>query len=292
MEQLGPWFAVRTVFCLTPLVFILAILLPETVPIKLPETTPEEDEQRPLAKRVRHEIKELGISFRLLKNRNIALSLPAFIVQPALFAAYTSTMAQHISTYFGWTLAKTNYLLAPLGVLQLVVIALLPVIAGFLTKPSGRFRLSVFSKDLLLAEISFILLVMGAIIEGFSRDVVLFLIGLTIGTLGSSQGPLCRAIITSYVDPQQTSRLYALISMLETGGSFLGGPVLAGCFNIGLSRKGLWSGLPWFYVAGLVLVAFLSLLFLRPPKKNKAAAAGPEDESNEELGYQSAEEQA
>ncbi|KAL2170673.1 hypothetical protein VTG60DRAFT_4515 [Thermothelomyces hinnuleus] len=288
MEHLGPWFPVRLVFCLTPFVFMLVIFLPETLPIRLRGTTTEE-EQRPLAKRVREEIKELGISFSLLKNRNIALSLPAFLVQPALFAAYSSTMAQHISTYFGWTLAQTNYLLAPLGALQLVIIALLPPISGFLTKQSGRFRLSVFSKDLLLAEISFIFLVLGAILEGCSREIVLFLIGLTIGTLGSSQGPLCRAIATSYVEPQQTSRLYALISMLETGGAFLGGPVLAWCFNIGLSRKGLWTGLPWFYVAGLVLLAFLSLLFLRPPR-NKTIAVGPESESNEELGYQSAEE--
>jgi len=81
------------------------------------------------------------------------------------------------------------------------------------------------------------------------------MVGLTVGTIAFPHGPLGRDVATSYVDPQQTSRLYALISMLEAGGALLGGPVLAWCFNVGLSRQGLWRGLSWFYVAGLVLVA-------------------------------------
>lgn len=288
MEHLGTWFPVIMVFCITPFVFALMLFLPETLPIKLRET--EQDEQPPFLKKLREAAKELGISFALLKNPNIALSLPAFLIQPALFAAYSSTLAQHISAYFGWSLAQTNYLLSPLSILQLVIIVLIPRASGFLTNQAGRFRLSVFSKDLLLTKISLLFLISGAIIEGFSREVALFIIGLTIGTFGSSHGPLCRAIATSYVDPQQTSRLFALISMLEMGGALLGGPVLAWCFNIGLSRNGLWTGLPWFYIAGLVFLALVSLTFMRPPKQ-KVTAVDAEAEGSGDLGYQSAEEQ-
>lgn len=288
MEYLGPWFPVIMVFCITPFVFALMLFLPETLPIKLRET--EQEEQPPFSQKLREAANEFGVSFALLKNPNIALSLPAFLIQPALFAAYSSTLAQHISTYFGWSLAQTNYLLSPLGILQLVIIVLIPRASGFLTNRSGRFRLSVFSKDILLTKISLLVLISGAIIEGFSREVALFIIGLTIGTFGSSHGPLCRAIATSYVDPQHTSRLFALISMLEMGGALLGGPVLAWCFSIGLSRKGLWTGLPWFYIAGLVLLALVSLTFMKPPKQNDTAVdAGAEGSGD--LGYQSAEEQ-
>jgi hypothetical protein len=66
--------------------------------------------------------------------------------------------------------------------------------------------------------------------------------------------------------------------------------VLAWCFNVGLSRKGLWIGLPWFYVAGLVFLALVSLTFLRAPKE-KVDAVDPETEGSGDLGYQSAEEQ-
>jgi hypothetical protein len=289
MEHLGPWIPVLLVFCFSPFVFGLIMFLPETLPLKVREATAQE-EQRPLLARLREATKELGVTFALLRNPNLALSLPAFLIQPALFAAYSSTLAQHISTYFGWSLAETSYLLSPLGVLQLVIIVLLPRASTLLTSPSGRFRISVFSKDLLLAKVSLLFLIGAALLEAFSRNVVLFLVGLTIGTIGSSHGPLCRAIVTSYVEPEQTSRLYALISMLETGGALLGGPVLAWCFNVGLSRKGLWIGLPWFYVAGLVLVALVPLTLLKAPKR-KLVVADSEDETSGELGYQSAEEQ-
>lgn len=288
MEHFGPWFPVLLVFCITPFVFGLVLFLPETLPIKLKDAT-EQEEPRPLAKRLREEVRELGVSFSLLKNPNIAMTLPAFLIQPALFAAYSSTLAQHISTYFGWSLAQTSYLLSPLSILQLAVIVLLPSASGWLTKQSGRFRLSVFSKDLLLTRISLLFLIAGALVEGFSREIVLFIIGLTVGTIGSCHGPLCRAITTSYIEPHQTSRLYALISMLEMGGALFGGPVLAWCFNIGLTQKGLWVGLPWLYVALLVLVALLSLTFLRAPKEK--APVEPEGEETGDLGYQSAEEQ-
>ncbi|KAK4120683.1 general substrate transporter [Parathielavia appendiculata] len=288
MENLGPWSPIILVYCITPFVFLLVLFLPETLPIKLRDAT-DDQEERSLSEKLRGEIKELAVSLALLKNRNIALTLPAFLIQPVLFAAYSSTLSQHISTYFGWSLAQTSYLLSPLSILQLVIIVLLPKSSGFLTNPSGRLRLSVFSKDLLLTRLSLLFLIAGALVEGFSREIVLFLVGLTVGTFGSSHGPFCRAVTTSYVDPQQTSRLYALISMLETGSALLGGPVLAVCFNVGLSKRGLWTGLPWFYVATLVLIPFACLAFLREPKKT-SNVPDSEGEDNGNLGYQSGEE--
>lgn len=284
METLGPWCPIILVFAITPFVLGLLLFVPETLPKKMRQAT--EQEEQPLAERMREATRELAVSLSLLKNPNVALSLVPFFMQPALFAAYSSTLAQHISNYFGWTLARTNYLLSPLGVLQLTVILVLPRATSFLTNPSGRFRLSAFSKDLLLAKFSLSCLILGALIEGFSRDIVLFLVGLTVGSFGSSSGPLCRAVATAYVAPQQTSRLYALVSMLETGGAVAGGPVLAWCFNMGLSRRGVWTGLPWFYVAGLMSVALFSLMPLRQPKQ-KAPLLDPEDEANADLGYQS-----
>ncbi|KAK4101299.1 general substrate transporter [Parathielavia hyrcaniae] len=288
MENLGPWFPVILVYCITPFVFLLLLFLPETLPIKLRDAT-DDQEERSLSDRLRGELKELAVSLTLLKDRNIALTLPAFLLQPVLFAASTSTVSQHISTYFGWSLAQTSYLLSPLTVLHLVIIVILPKSTSFLTNPSGRFRLSVFSKDLLLTRLSLLFIFAGMFIEGLSRGIVLFLVGLTVGAFGSSYGALCRSITTGYVEPQQTSRLYALISMLETGSALLGGPVLAVCFNVGLSKKGLWSGLPWFYVATLVLIPLACLAFLRAPKE-KVVVPDSDGEENGDLGYQSAEE--
>ena len=289
MEKISPWFPVLLVFAITPAVFAVLLFIPETLPVKL-ESFPEQESDigLPTSKKpLREALAEIRVSLSLLRNRDLSLTMVNFFIQPALFAAYSSTLGQYVSKYFGWTLAQTSYLLGPpLSLLHLVVIILIPLISAALTSPTGRFRLSVFSKDLLLTRVSLFLVICAALLEGFSRSAAVFLVGLALGTLGSSNTPLLRAIATSYVQPDQTSRLYSLISVMDTGGALIGGPVLAQCFNLGLSRKGLWIGLPWFYVALLVSIAFVALLFLRAPVKKPQA----EEDSASGLGYQSGEE--
>ncbi|KAK3988824.1 general substrate transporter [Cladorrhinum sp. PSN332] len=286
METVGPWCPIFVVFGITPFVFAILVFLPETLPIHLRKTAT--NKQEPWSKQVREAAKQLAVSFSLLKNTNILLSLVLFFVQPAMFAAYSGTLAQYVSKYFGWTLGETSYLLSPpLGFLHLVILLALPRISTILTRESGRFRLSVFCKDLLLTKVSLVLVILGALIEGFSHGIALFLFGLTVGTLGSANSPLGRAVSAAHVEPQQTSRLFALISMLETSGSLIGGPVLAWLFNVGLSKKGLWIGLPWFYVAGLGLVALVALLFVNKPNKGPLFVDSDDDAGN--LDYQPAE---
>ncbi|KAK4166959.1 general substrate transporter [Cladorrhinum sp. PSN259] len=266
METVGPWCPIFIVFGITPFVFGILLFLPETLPINRRQTATNTEEA--LSNKVREAAKELAASFSLLKNTNILLSLALFFIQPAMFAAYSGTLAQYVSKYFGWTLGETSYRLSPpLGLLHLIILLILPWISTILTSESGRFRLSVFSKDLLLTKISLVLVIAGGLIEGFSHDIVFFLLGLIVGTQGSANSPLGRAVSAAHVKPYQTSRLFALISMSETAGALIGGPVLAWLFNVGLSKKGLWIGLPWFYMAGLGIVALVALSFVGSPNK-------------------------
>ncbi|KAK0648378.1 general substrate transporter [Cercophora newfieldiana] len=290
MEKISPWVPILSVFFITPFVFALLLFIPETLSTQLKTSPATSTDPAPSTskKPFREAIDELMVSLTLFRNTNIVLCMVTFFIQPAIFAAYSSTLGQYVSKYFGWTLAETSYLLSPpLGVLHLVVILLVPWVSGVLTSSTGRFRLSVFSKDLLVTRASLVLMIVAALLEGFSREIVLFLVGLTLGTFGSAHGPLLRAIATSYVEPNQTSRLYSLISLMETAGAVIGGPVLAQCFNIGLSKKGLWRGLPWFYVAALLCLAFIALVFIRKPPSKPSPT---EDEGTGDLGYQSAEE--
>jgi len=287
MDTVGPWVPIGLVFAITPFILMLLLFLPETLPIKL--RPPSQDEPEPWVdlsrKRVRNAAQEVGVSLQLIKNPNIALLLVNFFIHPALFAAYSSTLSQYVSKYFGWTLAQASYRLSPpLGILNLAVLLLLPRLSSILTKPTGRFRLTPFSNDLFLTKVSLSFLILGALLEGFSTEIVFFILGLVIGTLGAANGPLCRALSTSYVEPDQTSRLYGLTSMVETAGSLIGGPMLAWLFSIGLARGGLWRGLPWFYVAGLVSVGLSALFFLRRPKKPTPPA---EEDDGSGLCYQS-----
>ena len=289
MEKISPWFPILSVFAITPFVFGILLFIPETLPVK-PSAAPDGEPQTPLGvpkQPAREALRELFVSLALLKNRNVLLSMVGFFIAPALFAAHSSTLSQYVSKYFGWTLAQTSYVLGPpLSVLHLVIIVLIPHMSSLLTAPAGRFRLSVFSKDLLITKVSLLLIILGSLMEGVSQGIVLFIVGLTVGSLGSAHGPLLRAVATSYVEPNQTSRLYSLISMLETAGALIGGPVLAKLFSIGLAKRGLWIGLPWFYVAALVSVALTALMFLQRPKKAKPQAE--EEGMGEDIGYSSA----
>lgn len=221
-------------------------------------------------KQIATSLGDLREALGLLKNPSIPLVLLTFLFQSARFTAYTSTIIQYVSTHFGWRLAETSFLLSPFGLLNLTVLAVLPKISDILMSP--RFGYTSFGKDLLLTRYSTILLFAGAMVEGFSQNIFFFIVGLFIETFGAAASPLARATVTHYVEPEFVSRLYALISTSEIIGSFIAGPVLAWCFDQGLQRKGIWIGLPWFYIALLSMVTWIGLLFVRPPPAKDAPA--------------------
>lgn len=270
MGRYGPWVPIAIVGIITPFVFVaIAIFLPETKPVTKEEHLVSEDADpspRSFKDHLNQGVKELAHSLTMVKNINIILVLVTFFVQNARLSAYTVTLPQYLSKHFGWRLSDTSLLLSPLGILNLVLLAVLPKISTMLV--SRRFRFTPFGKDLLLTRVSTCIIIVGAIIEAFSHNIVLFIFGLFITTLGAADSPLARATVSHYVDPEFTSRLQALIAMIEVAGSFIGSPVLAWTFNLGMRRKGLWIGLPWFYVGILCAIALAALRFVRAPKKD------------------------
>ncbi|KAJ6438337.1 siderophore iron transporter mirB [Purpureocillium lavendulum] len=285
MEKYGPWVPIYVVLFVTPFMLCVFFFIPETLVMEESKTKPKKN--RPLLEdlqeHISHGLRDLRKSLDMIKNVNIPLVLLTFLFQSARFAAYTGTLAQYISKHFGWRLAETSLLLSPLGVLNLIVLAGLPRVSQVLMSP--RFRFSIFGKDLFLTQVSTALIIVGALIEGFSHNVVLFLIGLFIGTFGAADSPLARATVTHYVDAEFTSRLYALIGMIEVLGSFIGGPVLAFFFDQGLRRKGIWMGLPWFYIAFLCCIALAALMFVRPPRRKLDGEDGASVNGSSSAGH-------
>ncbi|KAK1995358.1 MFS general substrate transporter, partial [Colletotrichum falcatum] len=276
MERHGPWAPIRLMFFVVPVVLLLMLLLPET--LRDGRRSPGSSSSSPPRKRLAlgaavcealdnglHELRE---SVAVLGDRNVILCLAPSLVQSPLGAAHGQTLPQYISKYFGWTLAQTTFLLSPLGLGHLAVLLTLPWLSSVITDPRGRFRRTGCGKDALLARASYVMIASGALIEALSRDVVVFAAGLGVGTLGSASFPISRALITGFVAPEHTSRLYALTSMADTLGSPLGGPVLAWAFSVGLEKKGGWKGLPWFYVFFLATGTWAALMLVKEPRKN------------------------
>ncbi|EGX94798.1 Major facilitator superfamily transporter [Cordyceps militaris CM01] len=272
MTRFGPWVPIWIVISISPLLISVLLLLPETLKVKTGSAaaaTPASDFRAHMARG----LDDLRASLRILRNRNVALVLVTFLTQNARMTAYASTLVQYVSKHYGWTLGQTSVLLSPVGVLALVVLGGLPRLAARLV---ARGRRTVFATDLLLTRASTALLVAGALVQGLAPNVAVFVLGLAVSTLSSADSPLARATVSHHVDAAFTSRLYALIGVAEVLGSFVGAPVLAYFFNVGLLRKGLYTGLPYFYVALLSSLALLALMFVRsPPRKPVSGEATP-----------------
>ncbi|UKZ72911.1 hypothetical protein TrVFT333_000548 [Trichoderma virens FT-333] len=257
--------------------FLMEKFSPWTLPVDKTKKMGDNDMSvTAIKQQIATSLADLREALALLKNPSIPLVLLTFLFQAARFTAYTSTIVQYVSTYFGWRLAETTFLLSPFGLLNLTVLAVLPKISEILMSP--RFGYSSFGKDLFLTRYSTVLLFVGAMIEGFSRNIYFFIMGLFVETFGAAASPLARATITHYVEPEFVSRLYALVSTSEMIGSFIAGPVLAWCFDQGLQKKGIWIGLPWFYIALLSMITWIALLFVQPPPAKKV----PADENGED----------
>lgn len=271
MTKFGPWIPIYCVLATTPVLFTAVLFIPETLKTKAKKRADEggESGMEAVKKHMSRGLHDLRQSVSMMRNRNIPLILLTFLFQGAQVSAYTTTLTQYVSKHFKWKLADTTLLLSPFGLLNLLLLAVLPKISDILV--SRRFKFSVFGKDLLLTRVATILIVIGAIIDGFSSDLVLFLFGLFVSTFGAADSPLARATLSHHVEAQFTSRLQALIGMSEVLGSFAAGPVLAFLFNTGLKKKGLWKGLPWFYIALLRTISWIGLAFVQPPEKDAQA---------------------
>ncbi|KAK2040027.1 major facilitator superfamily transporter [Colletotrichum somersetense] len=294
MERNGPWAPIRLMFLVVPVILFLMMLLPETLrgggggggagrsagspPRKRPALGAAVGEA---LNNGLHELREL---VSILRDRNVVLCLAPSLVQGPIGASHGQTLPQYISKYFGWTLAQTTFLMSPLGLGHLAVLLALPWLSKIIVDPRGRFRRTSCGKDALLARTSYFMIAAGALIGGLSRDVFVFAAGLVVTTFGSASFPISRALITGFVDPEHTSRLYALTSMADTLGSPLGGPVLAWAFSVGLEKKGGWKGLPWFYVFFLATGAWAALMLVREPRRNDAIRLESEDDI-ERMGY-------
>ena len=268
MEAFHPWMPIYIVAAMTPFVLGAMFLLPETLQRKATsEHAPSQTLTEWASSQISQSLSQARAATSLLRTRSVALVLATFLIHNPINAAHSITLIQYVSQQFGWDIAQTSFLLSPLGILNVAVLAALPKVADALTSPTRRFRFSPFRKDAVLTRFSLLFVVTACLIEGFSRSIFPFVFGLFVGTFGAATSPLSRALLTHYVDSKFTSRLMALVSIVETTGSFLGGPVIALFFQLGQEKGGSLTGLPFLYVGSLAAGGLVCLLYIRAPRR-------------------------
>ncbi|QSZ36753.1 hypothetical protein DSL72_006636 [Monilinia vaccinii-corymbosi] len=185
------------------------------------------------------------------------LTLPVLLL---LLPSITTVIGQqsidlcirYISTRFSIPLSHASLILSLRALINiLLLLILIPTFSSLLIK---TFHFSSTHKDLLLARISSLFLICGALTIAISPSLHLTTIALVIYTLGTGFVSLVRSLITSLVDEQHVARIFAMIAVVETSSALVAGPAVAGLYELGLMWRSEWTGWLGLPFVGLAVV--------------------------------------
>ncbi|KAE8351303.1 major facilitator superfamily domain-containing protein [Aspergillus coremiiformis] len=272
MEAFSPWAAVLLGFFAVPVGVSVLAFIPETFPQSKRESFPKDDPAGPERPRrntflshLSHSILLLEASIAMLRSPSIVLILATFLTQTPEVIATSQSFVQYVSKRFDWPLATAGYLLTIKGIMNMIVLLLmLPLLSKLLIH--GRHP---GAKDLVLARFSAAFAAAGALLMAASQMGVV-VSGLALHSLGAGLAPLCRSLATSYLAPQDTSKINTLIGIVGTVGTLFATPALAWLFETGMKLKGAWLGLPYFGLAALFALCLLGLFFVSALRREDA----------------------
>ncbi|KAK1996482.1 major facilitator superfamily transporter [Colletotrichum falcatum] len=292
MERTGPW-PVMWVSLAGGLTLVFTIhLIPETKPAARIESDPITDEHEadsPVVGAVQHTLHRLRESLGLFKSPSLVLLLVATLGSYPVTVSTLLFMNIFVSKRYHVSLSQTGYLSSLYGVgVFIAIVAILPGISKLLASPKAPKPLQFTDnnkRDLFLARASSVALLVGALGLAASPSIGAFVAGLAILALGTGWGSYVRSICAVYVDAAHRTRLYSIISLVETVGIVYTQPMLAELFALGMRLGGPWIGLPYLGVAGFCLADLGLLLLVRLPPPEDAKRA-PGDEAEAELATQ------
>lgn len=203
--------------------------------------------------------RQLAVSVSILSCWSAFVVLFAFILAAPVQLGATKFIVQYASMRFDISLATAGYLRSLRSFLDIaVLLIILPLLSMLLQSHRLPFQLSASEKDLSLARFSALLIAVGSLLISW-HPLVVVIVGLVLLTLGDGFTSLCRSIMISFVNIRHASKLFTLISMIETLGALVTGPAFAWLFSKGLTMGSTWQGLP--YLALSCLACSIALLF-------------------------------
>lgn len=138
-----------------------------------------------------------------------------------------------------------------------LVAALLPLVSRLLL---SRVGLNPLVKDLYLVRASISVLTIGALGIGLAPNSVALVASLMVFALGYGYSPAMRSLLTLLAGHRNTGTLFTAISVLETTGALVAGPLMATMFRTGLTWGESWTGLP-FITASVMFTCTAIIVF-------------------------------
>lgn len=226
MQRTGPWPCIWVGNSLLILAAVLFLFLPETLHHKQDQEAVEvETEPLDIKARIRHSFARFKESLSLLHSVPLLLLMLATLVAMPIPYATLYFMVQYLSKRYGIKLSQTGYVQSVYGALQLIhAFVILPWVSKVLLNSalpgkaspapgneSHREHHLEHRRDLTLLRSSGVFLVVGFLILGLASTLPGFVFGLVLLALGSAYNSITRSIMSLYVDPEHTSRLFTLV---------------------------------------------------------------------------------
>ena len=198
-----------------------------------------------------------------------------------------SQVMQYVPQRYHWSMADTTNLQAvQSGVAMFMLLLVLPTLSKYLM---NKKHFSAARKDVVLMRMGFIFDTVGTIITGLAPVVHIYIFAMVVTTFASGGGSATRALLTSWVAPNEVARLYTALGLIETVGSMAGGPAISSLYNLGLSvatrsKNDTLLGIPWLIVGAffsLFATAVCVLRFGDDTRKDYAKAPTTDEEDIE-----------
>lgn len=272
MRRFGPLFPIAVGYGVGLTASVLALFLKETLQRQkrlsddvLDDLAPTPAKPATWKARLSAQTSSVVNSVQFLFENPIVVTLVTTFFINTIGTSSINLAIQYASKRFSISISDAGMLISIRAVVTIIYfLALLPLMGELL---QARFGLKGSIRDLWLARLTVLCLPLGFVLMSLSPFLGLMAVGMVLTALGSGCGSLVRSIANSMVDTTQVARLNGAISIVDTLGILISGPLLAEIYALGLRMGGGWLALPFFMAAVLTAIASGIVWVVRVPER-------------------------
>ena len=274
----SPWLSLALSMVLLTLGLLVCLVLPETNGIHKKNRESAAAQRPPGAEgsakagtlqRLLSHVRSSGLEARdfIVGNTRVFL-----LVQTLVFVVLgrwvQEMLLQYATRRYHWRWSQATFLLSIRSASNLVILlTVLPAISWWLVSRRG---MSGMAKDLLLARVSGVLLVLGSLWIALATNGYWLAVGLVLFSSGGGINSLIRSLANALVEEHHVGILNTLVSIIDQIALMVGGPLLATTLSLGFEMGGVWVGLPFMCSALMFATSTLVVLVFRLPASPRA----------------------
>ncbi|KAF7720138.1 Uncharacterized protein PECH_001148 [Penicillium ucsense] len=196
--------------------------------------------------------------------RNISVLLIILSLLVAMLSRSSSiVLIQYVSKRFHWSIARSSLLISIRGVFTLL--NYLVIMPGVSFAATQYLNMHGARRDYNITLGSGILMVLGFGLIGLAPLPPFLILGVITLSLSTAFGITARSLVTSLVAPDHVGTLYSAITISQSIGILVAGPLFAYLFRTGLHLGGGWMGLPFVQAGLLSFIATVAVACVRVP---------------------------